>query len=361
MKISLTLSSYLIKRLTLWFCVFFFGIMLLIAIFDFSELMRQASSKNSVELSKIIEMVIMRVPNRLQILLPFIMLFSSMATMWSFNKNSELIVMKASGISVWQILTPLMACAFLIGVFDLTSFSPLSAKMLDRYQHLSKGAQSFSISEAGIWLRKAKGNYAHVFHATNIDQIDNGIQNISILKFTTKDKLVERVSAKVGYSKENSLILKDAWIVPLDKEPTHYEKLEYKIDLKISELLNSNIAPEHLSFWEIPGYIDMSRKSGLSTTRYELHWQCLLARVFWLVTMILVAASCSMRPMRQGGAIKLIASGALLGFSLYIIRDITFSMGQASTIPVFFSAWAPICLTAILGTAVLLHLEEGYY
>ena len=127
MKLPLSLSRYFTKSFLFWLSVFFFGILVLIFLFDFSDLIRRASTRPHVTISLITQMAFLRLPHLGQQLLPFAVLFSTMFCLWQFNRYNEIIVARAAGVSVWQMLTPLMFAATLVGAFDLLIINPMSS------------------------------------------------------------------------------------------------------------------------------------------------------------------------------------------------------------------------------------------
>ena len=109
----------------------------------------------------------------------------------------------------------------------------------------------------------------------------------------------------------------------------------------------------------LPKFVNLFEKSGLSGAKYNLYWHSLIARAFWLLAMVMLAATFTMRPFRQGRTGFLIMVGLGMGFVLYFLRDVTYAMGLASTLPIMLAAWAPVGISAMMGIAFLLHWEDG--
>ena len=114
-----------------------------------------------------------------------------------------------------------------------------------------------------------------------------------------------------------------------------------------------------MSFWELPGFINLLDSSGFSSQRHRLYFNALLSRPFLYAAMVLIAASFSMRMQRRGGATLMIAAGVAAGFALYFLSDVVFALGLSATIPIGLAAWTPTGVTCLLGTSLLLHLEDG--
>ena len=114
-----------------------------------------------------------------------------------------------------------------------------------------------------------------------------------------------------------------------------------------------------ISFWDLLETEQMLNQSGLSGHKYAMYWHSLIARWVWLGIMVLLAASCSLRSIREQGTVALMTIGALSAFILYFLRDITYALGNSGTLPIALAAWTPVTISALLGITVLLHFEEG--
>ena len=79
------------------------------------ELMRKASSRPDVTFQLVMQMAVLKFPHTLQKLTHFAALFGGMFTFWRLSRSSELVVARASGVSVWQFLAPAVVVAVSIG------------------------------------------------------------------------------------------------------------------------------------------------------------------------------------------------------------------------------------------------------
>jgi lipopolysaccharide export system permease protein len=367
MRISTTLSTYLGKSFLLWFSVFMLTIIGLILLFDFSETMRQASGNPDISVSTVMTLVLLKLPFLLEQLLPFIVLFSCMFTLWRLNRGSEIIVMRAAGISIWQILAPIAFASLMIGLFDLTTVNPMTATFLNQYEKLKNQEirgykDGIAISETGIWLRnREKNENALTLRIGHVDFDAKTIHNVSLFEYVKEDDdaLNQRIDAESGVFIDNGILFKNAWISPAGGQIHQQDQYFLSTNIPYSRLHESNLSPDSLSFWQLPSYIHLLKRSGLDTRHYSMQWHSLLARAFWLAAMVVLAAMWTLRPVRQGGTYLLLAFGAGTGFILYFIRDITFAMGQAGTLPLILCAWLPVILSAVIGSVSLLYQEDG--
>ena len=85
----------------------------------------------------------------------------------------------------------------------------------------------------------------------------------------------------------------------------------------------------------------------------------MLAQPVLLAAMVLFAATFSLRHTRRGGSLVMIGAGVLTGFILFVLNDVMLALGLAETIPVAMAAWLPAGISLLIGTSLLLHLEDG--
>ena len=120
---------------------------------DFVELMRRAGDAEAHPTGLMAQLALFRTPAMAEQVLPFAVLFGSMAPLLQLSRKLELVVARAAGISAWQFLQPGLLVAALIGVFSVTVYNPVSANL----------KQQASAIEARIFAQQAKsGGKAHL-------------------------------------------------------------------------------------------------------------------------------------------------------------------------------------------------------
>jgi lipopolysaccharide export system permease protein len=340
------------------------AISVIIILFDLAELVRKSSSKVDVDFSTIIQMLFLKVPLLLQQVFPFMILFASILTFWSLTRYQEIVIMKSSGLSIWQIIFPLVGIAWFLGGIDLTVFNPIVSRMMFRYEQMDnrffqRNIEDLVIAESGLWIRERKGNLHQIFQIKHVDLKQQTFQKISLLQFDPNDHFLKRFESQTGHIKDNFIILKEVWQQAYDSIPEYKEVVKLPTTLSMKSLQNTGTNPYGVSFWKLPHMVDILESSGLSGHKYLLYWHSLIARWVWLGVMVVLAASCSLKIIRQQKTIIHIGGGVFGAFLLYILRDITYALGSAGTIPVVLSAWAPVIISGLLGLTALLYFEEG--
>jgi lipopolysaccharide export system permease protein len=136
-----------------------------------------------------------------------------------------------------------------------------------------------------------------------------------------------------------------------------------------SYLLSTYLSPERVSdalgrviavsFWELPGLIEVAEKAKLSTVSLELQYELLLSRPILCVVMVLLAATVSLKSFRSGGVQTMVVTGMIGGFGFFLMVEISRQLGSAGLVAPTIAVWFPIILALVATTTVLLHQEDG--
>ena len=366
MRLSQILSFYIGRQFLVAFLALFSMFLLLVLLFDIIELLRRAASKPDIGLALVIELALLKLPKMGSEIFPFSVLFAGMVTFWRQTRSHEMVVTRAAGVSVWQFLVPSLIIAFMIGVFQVSLFNPLSSVFLNRYEqleakHLKGQANLLAISPTGLWLRQSNLTGQSVVHSTHVLQHGQNVDltEVTIFAYRGSDQFAQRIEAQSAQLEDGFWHLKEAWSFIPEQQPVFHPNLLFETDLTVTKIQDSFAPPETMSFWDLPGFIKTLEAAGFSAIRHRLHWHSLLASPILLCAMVLIAATFTLRQSSRGSMMTVISGGIMTGFLLYFFSDLVFALGLSDSIPVVLAAWTPSGVSTLLGLAMLLHLEDG--
>jgi len=364
-QLARTLSAYIARQFFEWFCGVFAAMATVTFLLDYLELVRRGGSKAQANWAVLLEMAALKLPHTAQEIMPFAILFGTMLAFWRLTRSNELIVARASGVSVWQFLTPAVLVALLAGVVAVTVFNPIASTMEARYEKLDirilrQAADPMALSNTGLWLRQSDENGDQILiHGEKTGAPDVALQSVSVFFFDPASAFSSRVEARSASLDGGFWIIKAGERFRAGQPPEAFDEMRLATQLTPTKIEESLGSPDTMSFWDLPGFISLLEASGFSAQRHRLHFNVLLARPFLFCAMVLVAAVFSLRMQRRGGATAMIASGAAAGFLLYFLSDIVFALGLSAKVPVLLAAWTPTGVSLIFGASMLLHLEDG--
>ena len=362
-RLSPTLSGYVARNFGFWLFAYWLGLLGVILLISTVDLLDKLATKE-VSLTVVIQMVLLKLPFLSEKTIPFTVLFAGLTCFWRLTRSHELVVTRAAGISIWQVLLPTLGVAVLAGAVTVTVLNPVAAVLLGRFEqfearYIHGQTSALAVSRSGLWLRQADPGGQSVIHAQRVTHSSMVLHNVIIFRFEDEDRFVGRIDAARAELHPGYWLLLEAWQARPGDQSHFSEEIRLATDLTRDKILESFAAPESVSFWSLPGFIELLESAGFSALRHRLQLHRLLAIPFLLAAMTLLAATFSLRPQRRGRVALVVFGGAMTGFLLFFLTDFVHALGLSGNIPVVLAAWSPAGVSSMLGVAMLLHLEDG--
>lgn len=362
--IRLTIQLYIARKFLTGILGTFVLCSVLIFMIDFVELLRQSGKYGAVPAWKLAWLALLRLPAYSEFLIGFAMLSGSIAALLLLARKSELAVMRAGGMSVWQFLSPGIAVAFIIGVGAVVAFNPLAAAGRTKAERLfadafGRDANVLAAQSGGSWLRQDGVDGQSVIGAVAASNRGLKLTGVAAYVFHPSGTFVERIDAASAELKEGYWQISDAWVVRLGQEPERFETYllsTYLTPERVQDALGSVLS---VSFFELPGLIEVAEKAKLSTDRLRVQYEALLSRPLLCVVMVLLAATVSLRSFRSGGIQTMVITGMVGGFGFFLFAEVSRQVGVAGLAPAWVATWLPIVLVGLVSVTVLLHQEDG--
>ncbi len=365
-RLSLGVSIYLVRQFLGAFLLVFILFVAIILIVDLIELLRRASGKESATFGVVLNMAIYKLPQTVQKTLPFAILFGGMLGFWRLNRTSELIALRASGVSVWHFVLPVVFAAAVLGVVKVSLINPLGTILIGRYEqlenrHLKGRSPLMATTTSGVWLRQSVDDRQAVIHAkgSSVQRDTLVLKNVMVLLYGPNDRFDGRIDSASAELRDRAWRMENAWVSVRGEPPERKAVYTIPTTLTLESIQESFSSPSSISFWELPRFIGALEGLGFSAQRHRLHWHSLLAEPMLYCAMILIAAVSSLRHNRRTGVLLAVAGGIGAGIVLFFVSDLVLALAHSTGVPPVLAAWAPALATAFLGVTALLHLEDG--
>lgn len=364
MTVAGTLTRYISWRFLFAIVGVFLLCAVLIYLADFIELLRRSGKFGSVPASVLAWLTLLRLPAQSERVLPFAVLIGSIGAFLLLSRNSELVIVRAAGMSVWQFALPGILVAFLIGVFASTVYNPLAARAKAVSESLyanvfGREESLFRTRNAGAWLRQEGADGQSIIHARIAAENGMLLTGVTVLLYDRGMNLFERIEAESARLRDGRWELRNAWVSAVGRQPAFYGEYILSTYLTLTQVRTALGSVASVSFWELPSFIDIANKAGLSATKYELQYQQLLSRPFLQAVMVLLAATCSLRGFRFGNIQAIAIAGLVAGFGFFLFNEVSRNFGLAELAAPEVAAWAPVALAGLLALTVLLYQEDG--
>src|SRR5262249_1073196 len=152
------LSRYIAWRFLSALIAVFVGLLVLVAMVDFIEMLRRTSDMKEVSTFYVAEISLYRVPFLTERIMPFAVLVGAMFSYLNLSRRLELVIARSAGVSAWQFVAPSVLIALVVGGLATTVYNPLSAELRERSARLEnalfrRGRSAFD-QGIGFWVRQ---------------------------------------------------------------------------------------------------------------------------------------------------------------------------------------------------------------
>jgi lipopolysaccharide export system permease protein len=338
-----------------------------VALVDFVELSRTVGGRADIGFFTLVELVVLEAPSVMLVLTPFVFLFGVMGAFVALNRRSELVAMRAAGVSAWRFVFPAALAAALIGVIVMVALNPaaaaLNARFEDRRAALGQDREPGARQE--LWLRQAEDGNQVVIHARAHDTFRGAIRLKGVSIFIQSADGADQLSYSRRIEAAEAILTPGFWRLRNVREATpgagvvRSEQLMIPSTLDRRTAMEKFVAPSAVGFWDLPGTIRAAELAGYSAAAYDLRLQQLLALPLLLAAMSILAASFSLRLMRLGDLVGLAVAGVALGFGVFFFNQFCGALGANEVIPVSLAAWVTPILAMLCGLTLLFWTEDG--
>ena len=339
----------------------------MIMLINFVELSRtiggRAKAASPVD---IFGLTLLQSPSVILLLVPFAFLGGTLVAFVNLNRRSELIAMRAAGVSAWRFIFPAAAAALLIGVAAILALNPIASALDAEFQRREAALMENYLDQSAqpIWLRQGDGRTQVIIRArTKAPGVGIRLLDVSLFRYNVRPDghldFRQRVDAKEAVLKNKEWLLAGARSAEPGAQSEQYGAFSLPSTLDERSALERIASPAAVPFWSLPGVIARTERAGFSATGYRLQFDQLLATPLMFAGMSVLAAAFSLRLMRLGGLARLAAAAAALGFAIFFLNQLCNALGRADVIPPFFAAFTPPLLALLSGFTMLCYTEDG--
>lgn len=361
------LDRYLARRFAGSLGLTMLAFFLILSLIDLVEQIRRHS--RAVDgLGPILQLTLLNVPRGVYAILPLITILAGVVLFLGLGRSSELIVVRAAGRSALRALLGPVAVTLVFGLIAIAVLNPIVAATTAEYEARERRIEGrdpvLALAEGGVWLRQGGEAGPTVIRAATASADGTRLGGVTFLSLDPAGRPVERIEARDARLETGHWILSDAkaWRLAApnpEADATTHAVLERPATLTAGEIRDSLGEPSQISIWELPRFIERLEAAGFTTRRHVVYLQMEMALPFFLVAMILLAATFTMQPQRGRRMGTLVLAAVLTGFAAQMLRNFAQVLGETGQVPPALAAWAPPIAAILCALGVLLHLEEG--
>lgn len=314
--------------------------------------------KEQYTLTQALSYVLLQLPWQVYLFFPIACLLGSLIGLGLLANSSELVVMRAAGMSIGQITIAVFKAAMvlilLVTLMGETLIPKLSRVAHDRKMTALTGGQTFRTNK-GIWLRQQSD-----FIQVAVVLPDASMEQVYHFHFDANRHLESaREIQQIRYEQDHwqAYGVKETIFHKSSIETHAYDSMRWNVPIKPQLLDVTSIEPDEMTLLQLRKFLRLQKNSHQNIQNYELAFWQRLCQPFSTLLMMFLAIPFIFGPLRSSTMGAKILLGATVGFGFHIINKF---MGPVSLVfqwPAVLAAVGPLILFTWLGVYMMRRMQ----
>lgn len=331
----------------------------LFAFFDFLAELDELG-RGGYQLKHAVIFVLLSIPSRAYEVMPIAVLIGSLYALTQFARNSELTVLRTSGVSTRQLLLSLLriGMVFVLATFVVGEYvAPPLERIGQKWRLRSTNASVPQALRTGMWMRDGR-----LF--VNVQRVlpDTSLEGVKIYEFDAAHQLVSLNLARRGvYSAAEGWELSEVAQTRFHPDRTELLQLpalRWKSELTPEMISVVMVTPERMAIGSLYQYTRHLEANAQKAERYEVaFWKKLIYPLSALVMMGL-ALPFSLGNQRSVNVGARVLTGVMLGIGFYLLNALFSNLGVLNAWPALLSAAVPSLVFFLLAAGMMWMVDR---
>ena len=361
------LDSYVIRQFLGTFFMVLSGFVLLMLVFTYFELVGD-TIHNHIPITTTGLYLLNLTPSMIYTIAPLAVLIAALVTFGVLNRNSEIIAMKATGISLYRLVVPIVSIAGILAVslflFD-EFYLPQANRRQEALRNFIKGRPPQTVlhpEQTWIFGQTKEKQPARIFYYKFFDHDRNEFADLSVFEFDPSTFALSRriFASKVFWDQDGKAWrFQNGWA--RDFQGANQKSFRQFINTSFSEIheepgyfKKESVQSQEMNFGQLDRYIRDLRQSGFDTMRLRVALWHKLAYPLIAVVMAMVAIPFALS-MGRRGSLSGIAVAIGVALTYWVVDSLFAAMGNVNYLPAPLAAWSSDILFGLTGGYLLLR------
>jgi lipopolysaccharide export system permease protein len=317
---------------------------------------------NQADFYQIVSFFFSSLPMIIWQILPASVLMAALVAFGSLSRHSEIIAMKACGVSLYRLAMPIIVIAAIICglAFIISEFiTPYTNQKADHINlvEVQKRVMVGALRANQIWYRGKEG----IYNFKVFDMGTNSLQGITIYYVDNRLNLVKRIDAERGEWRSGKWIFYN--VIATSFASGTFPELQiipYQVMALPENPDNFSGIQKHaknMGYMELRRYVGVIKSEGYNATSYLVDLHGKLAFPFVNIIMAIIGMASALRGERRGSQAQELATGIIIGFSYWIVFAFTISLGRAGVLSPLLAAWSANIIFGLAAGLLLLRVR----
>lgn len=359
---SRTLTWYLGKTFVVRIFAVLVMLVLVLAMLDLLSNSGEVLAHAGNGQGELLRYVSLRIPQLVARFLPYSVLLATIITLATFNQNSEVVAMKAAGLSAHQILAPLILVAALLSVVSFV----FNERVVTRATSTLKAWEASDFGpvpeDSGVRanLYLSDGNDVLLAASVTGTGANTVMRGVTFYERGDAGMIVRQFRAPVARFADPGWRLEQprSFDVGAARAATPAEAMVVAPGITPRQVELGAVDPDAEPIRQLSQSIAALDAAGRRTAELKGKWWHKISGPLSTILMPLLGAVAGFGLARSGHLLARAVIGMSLGFAFFVVDNAALAMGGFGGYPPFLAAWAPFVLFFLLGETVLIRTEE---
>lgn len=341
MSLKKIITNYTIKEFILFLLLSLFALSSIYLIINFMERIDNLL-ENKLPLRLLISFLSYNLPQIIFQMLPVAALMAVLLSLGIMAKNGEIIAFLASGISLYQVITPIIICCLILSALSILAqdkFLPFTAEQAQMRLLMILGKKNINkTKQKQIWVMGGQGR---IFHLDIITPQDNIIYGLTMFQMDKDFNPQIRIDAQKAIYKKGMWHLFNGRIKKFSKNNGSiacFDEEIVKWKVTIDDFANRQKSTEQMGYTELKHYIKKLQKYGFDTKIQKTDFHFKISSSFSIIIFALLGIPFAVRLHR---AVTFFGIGLSFGLSFvfWFILYLSISLAHIGALTPILGAW----------------------
>lgn len=290
-------------------------------------------------------------------ILPVTVLIGAIIALLDLQAHRELIIIRASGISVWRTLRgPILFTV--AGGLLMSLVADGWVTRIDRgILPVPRAGASVVGGPDQIWLEQQSSGGHYIVQATRGSTDSHVLSNATF--FMAPGLGASRITAETATLISGMWLLENATLIGANDRPRLVDSYSVETTSTRADLELALSTSDDFTFFELRKALAIGLADPTAQAVAAMRYAKLLAQPALLVGSLLIAFAFTAGYRRTSSYGSAILYGIVLGFVVFVITEMADRAGSAGVLDPTLAAWGPGLVAIVIGTTVLLRKEDG--
>ena len=320
--------------------------------------------RNNAPFYLMFEYVLYKIPEAtFQWTIPYTVLLTTLLTLGTLSRHSEITALKAGGISLYRITLPLILIVLVISFFSflgndyLVPFTNQKTRYLLDVKVRKESPTGF-FKNYKIWYRSDR----RILNIQLVDAAKKALKGLTLYEFDDQFRCIQRIDASEARWADGKWRFYDGAIRDFEESgsfrTTAFKEMDFPLKENWESFKKSARDSAEMSYAELRTYIQKIQASGYDATRYLVDLYAKVSYPLLNLIMILIGVPFALKTGRSGGVALSIGISMMIGFAYGITFYLFLSFGKSGILPPLLSSWIPTVLFGLAGIFTLMSIRQ---